>query len=318
MINNYEPFKYATEAGVNFHLGPYQLCQQEDFEYLKNDPLLSIYNIYFICQRNRIAVQPGSFKVSNELIEFKFDVYEEDMKLEVPATYPNPFKTENLKLETEYPYNYIVLVNDQDEAALLKASAILDEGRDTIVPDASFLDLEVLYIGQTQRESKAPIIERLISHKTLQAILSKRRPDKDIYLLLGYFIPSGALEVRGTVRTKEEYEQDDIERFKRFLQNKVELTKEQAVTVAEAALIRYFDPAYNKVYKKTFPSKNSKSYDELYKMDLNAVSIEIAANLRFYSKTAPSQLRHFQRYYLTSDSERRKLFDYSVGFDANP
>ena len=298
-MDEYEPFKYATEAGVNFYLGPYQLCQQEDFKYLENDPLLPIYNIYFICQRNRIAVQPGSLKASDELVEFKFNVYEEDLKSEVPAAYPNPFKTKNVKMETEYPYNYIALVNDQDEAALLKASAILDAARDSIVPDASFLNLEVLYVGQTQRESKAPIIERLIS------------------LLLAYFIPSGALEVRGTVRTKEEYEKDDIKRFKRFLKNRVELTKEQAITVAEAALIRYFDPEYNKVYKKTFPSKNSKSYDELYKMDLNAVSIEIVANLTFYSKAVPSHSRHFQRYYLNTDSERRKLFDYSVGFDTN-
>jgi hypothetical protein len=99
------------------------------------------------------------------------------------------------------------------------------------------------------------------------------------------------------------------------MKNRLEITPEQQVTLAEAALIRYFEPKYNKEYKDTFPTKRHSSYDECYKLDLNAISIEIDGFYYLYSDKVASSIRHSETFNLNTDEERRTLFDFSVGFD---
>lgn len=198
---------------------------------------------------------------------------------------------------------------------LLKSSAVLDDVRAGLVPNPDFLDLEILYIGQTKRTSMSPVIDRLISHSTLQKIYSEKRPDKDIYLLLANFVNDGTVELSGSVRTQKKYEKEDINRLKGFIQNKLQLTDEQRILISEAALIRYFDPHYNENHKKTFPKKQNKSYQECYNLDLNQVSVEINTDFYFYSKKIKTNNRHKKKFSLTDDVERRKIFDYTIGFD---
>lgn len=315
--SNYEPFKYATEAGINMFLGPYWLCSEEDFPFMKDDPYISYYNLYFICQRSRIAVKPDSLKVSNRNLNFHFDVHEEDSCFQVPAAYPNPFKSKDIQLKSKYPHRYFFLEDKKNKDLLyISSSRILDDARieGAILPDPKFLDFEVLYVGQTQRKSKTPAIDRLISHKTLQKIHTKKRPDKDIYIVLCCFDATGTVEVRGTVRTQEKYEKEDQKRLKSFMKSQLKLTPKQHITLTEAALIKYFEPEYNKIHK-TFPKSKKKSYEFIYNMDLNAVSVEINTDLFFYTDKVKTSQKHFQRFYLSNDKERRKFLDFSVGFD---
>lgn len=313
----YEPFKFATEAGINLYLHQYQLCEQEDFDFLKGNEWLPFYNIYFICQRSRIEVQPDSMVADDISISLNFDVYEGKSSFVVPAKINNFYKNKNIILESDYPNKYFVLVNDKDEASLVKSSHVLDIARPSVT-NPEFLDLEVLYVGQTKRTSEAPIVERLVSHSTLQEIYSRKRPDKDIYILLSYFVADGMIESRGSVRVQEEHEEEDLQRLLEFMKNRVAIPKEQQTNLVEACLIKYFEPVYNTIYKNSFPSEKHSNYAECYKLDLNAVSVEI--NLeenQLYSKKVPSSAHHFERFSLISDSERRNLFDFSVGFD-NP
>jgi hypothetical protein len=63
-MNSNKKYKYASEAGVNLYLGLYQICQQDEFEHLRNSMTddLKYYNIYFICQRNRLEYRQTTFK----------------------------------------------------------------------------------------------------------------------------------------------------------------------------------------------------------------------------------------------------------------
>ncbi len=92
------------------------------------------------------------------------------------------------------------------------------------------------------------------------------------------------------------------------------LTPTQRIKLTEAALINYFRPRYNIEYKENFPNIKHSSYDECYKLDINAVSIEINTELHFFSKRIRTKNTHFKRYFLSTDEERRKVFDFSAGF----
>jgi|ERR1051326_5712349 hypothetical protein len=141
------PPKYSTEAGIWMSLGKLQLCQQVDFPHFKTDPNIRLFTHYLICQRNRIEVQPETLSATNETISAMFTVHDKHDKFEVPGKMPNKMNTENVKFEHEFPFNYFIVVNEEDQAGLVKASAVLDFDRGNIPRSPSFLDLEVLYIG---------------------------------------------------------------------------------------------------------------------------------------------------------------------------
>lgn len=314
-MKTYEPFKYATEAGINMHLEQFYLCQQEDFQYMEEDEMLPFYNIYFICQRPRVEVQPNSMRVEKDRLSFIFNVHEKNEKYPVSGGFKNPLGEKKVTMKSDYPHNYFTITDEEGNNGLVKASHVLDESKEHIMPRPSFLDLEILYVGQTNRTSKKPILDRLISHKTLQKIYSQVTPDKEIYLMLCTFTPTGFIESRGTVRVQKEYEQEDIKRFKGFMENQLAISVEQQINLAEASLIKYFQPKYNIVYKETFPDQKHSNYDECYTLDLSAVSLEVITDFYFFSENITSSNVHSFQFQLNTDEERRTLFDLSVGFD---
>lgn len=307
-----KPYKYATEAGLVISLGPYQLCQQKDLQSLEKDDWMKYYNIYFICQRSRIEVQPNSLVVYGKSLGFTFNVYEKDFSFEVPGGIENPFKSKKVKMEAVYPYNYIHLADGKGNKAIYKSSHVLDESRDGLisVSGPTFLNLEVLYIGQTKQLSNKLITDRLVNHRTLQEIYSKKSPDKDIYLFLCAFNGQTIIDSKFSEATQKEFEQEDVERLRDYLTNKVTFESSEHITLTEAALIRYFEPKYNSTYKNTFPSPNHTSYAKCFERDLNAITLYIDGSLHFFSdKISPSNY-HVKTYHLNTDEERRKLFSY--------
>lgn len=311
-------YKYATEASLNMYLGFNQVCQQDEFSILENDEDLKYCNIYFVCQRNRVGIKKDEIKVDENNIKLTFEIWNKDNPFTIPVYLPNTFGTNQLSIVSEYPYNHFGLQNEQNEIVYVnKPAYLLDSYQAEVssiimMPRPKFLDFEILYIGQAIRDSKQPAMDRLISHDTLQKISlisQSKSPDKEIYLILCHFITDGTIEIKGSVKSKKEYEKDDEKRLNKFLESKLTLTHEQQTTLTEAALIRYFKPEYNTNYKKTFPSKSHSKYDECYNLDLYGVSIEINTNLYFFTETTSTSKNHYQRFSLTTDENRKQLFD---------
>jgi hypothetical protein len=53
------------------------------------------------------------------------------------------------------------------------------------------------------------------------------------------------------------------------------LREKNRVSLAEASLIKYFEPEYNKIYKTTFPSPKHKVLEELLRLDFSGLVVEI-------------------------------------------
>ena len=95
------------------------------------------------------------------------------------------------------------------------------------------------------------------------------------------------------------------------------ISEDQAINLTEAALIRYFQPQYNIVYKDSFPNYKHSSYSECYGMDVNSISIELdtmyCQNLEIYSKSIPRKHNHMFHYTLHSEEEKRSMFEFFPG-----
>jgi hypothetical protein len=91
------------------------------------------------------------------------------------------------------------------------------------------------------------------------------------------------------------------------------LTQHQQICLAEAGLIRYFQPKYNTVYKESFPAEDQKILDHCYELDFAALVVEIDTNeigLTLHSPTAAPSGHHIAKFDLIDPTKRRSFFTF--------
>ena len=91
-----------------------------------------------------------------------------------------------------------------------------------------------------------------------------------------------------------------------------DMTEQQRINFIEAALIKYFQPPYNKIYKDSFPNPAHSTYSECYDIDLNMVCIEMqteSVGLRLWSESVEPHWEHFCVFPLHSREDRVYMFE---------
>jgi len=311
-----------SEFAVNSFASMMSVLQYDDLDMISSQ---NIFNedypchIYMICRRPRVIIVPEMFQSVDDSLSLTFNIQKKDgfEKREVKVN--NPFGTDQALIETKYPYNTFVLKCKGDEIIIKSASLLQNFPRHHFEGD--FLDLEVLYIGQSYGIDGARTApDRLKKHETLQAIYAEalqKNPDQEIWLLLLSFEQIGISMFDGRTKfSEDEIEKDKpraFEFFKAFSNGGI--TEQQFINFTEAALIRYFRPPFNKEYKDTFPSPAHKTYKECYDLDINSVCFELGTidsiNIMIYSDQIEKCPIHFGNFLLHSKEERVSMFDFS-------
>ncbi|WP_233635602.1 hypothetical protein [Hymenobacter setariae] len=151
--------------------------------------------------------------MQNGYLHFEFKIQREDKFDSLKVVIPNHWYSPDLRIDTKYPYNaFEIIVNGQIE---LKAKAAVFLQSMPFTQDREFLDLEVLYIGQSYGVDGARTApDRLKSHSTLQNIYSEaiiNNPDSEIWLALASFEQINLMLFDGRTKfTDQELEEDSI------------------------------------------------------------------------------------------------------------
>jgi hypothetical protein len=232
-------------------------------------------------------------------------------------------RANNISIEADYPYTAFNFIKDGEIVLKCKAAVFLQS-----VPrhytNADFLDLEILYIGQSYGvEGARTAPDRLKSHSTLQGIYAEaiqKNPDCEIWLALTSFSQINLVMMNGRTKFSEQELADDKERFMN-VQHKLNyegINEQQKINFTEAALIKYFQPQYNIEYKNTFPNPAHKTYAECYELDINSIAIELdtyeSMHGYVYSEAANTRFIHMHHFLLHSSEERRSMFDLDALF----
>jgi hypothetical protein len=145
------------------------------------------------------------------------------------------------------------------------------------MPDAAKV-FNVLYVGQAYgKEGERSSIQRLREHSTLQRILSEATPDVQIWLALcriDDLTLMGAMPGVGQGRVTEDEDAAHHAKAVRWLHSR-RPDRREAVSLAEACLIRYFRPKYNTQLKHSFPQPGQAVLTALAELDLNSVAVEL-------------------------------------------
>ncbi|WP_429046516.1 hypothetical protein [Chitinophaga sp. W3I9] len=253
-----------SEFAINMYCSILGILTQE---YLNSPETLNLFkrggpNIYFILRRPRISFDPQTFAAGTEFIEIDYKIQIKDKFETRHLKIPNGLDTSDISIRSEYPYTEFAIIDNTSRIELSRGDVSLFLNQFYFyLENPDFLDFEVLYIGQAYGDGTRTALDRLPSHSTLQKIYFesiKRNPDSEIYIGLANFDQLNIMTLDGQEDfTEDELAADEQRMIK--IHNKLNyegINPQQRVTFTEAALIKYFQPQYNKEYKDSFPNSN--------------------------------------------------------------
>ncbi|EJQ72400.1 YecA family protein [Bacillus toyonensis] len=179
------------------------------------------------------------------------------------------------------------------------------------------LDTEVVYVGQSYgKDGSRDALQRLASHSTLQKILadtSSEGIELEVAITLWDFTPQLLTSIDGRSKDFIKSEKENSAHIEKVWSAPPLLLDSHIINVTEAALINYFKPKYNEMFKNNFPDVNHKGYRFYYDYDYNAVSVELDAacvNLKISSEHTEYYQYRAIKYPLNSEEERKSMFNY--------
>jgi hypothetical protein len=311
--------RLPTEFAVNMMLSRFMILQQSEISKTDFSSYFDKANpchLYFICKRPRISLNLEKFKVTKEHIYFYVNEQNKANFIEHEIIFSNNLETLDVEIKSEYPFNEYEIYREKQLYSKGILSHLLQQNP---FVNKDFLDLEILYIGQSYGIDGARTApDRLVNHSTLQQIYSvanKNNPDYEIWIGLASFSQINLMVMHGFHKfSEEEYEQDEkhFEKANQVL-NDIGLNEQQKINFTEAALIRYFKPSYNKIYKDSFPNIAHSTYSECYDLNINSICFEMnikeMINCYIFSEEVSKQPYINANFLLHSSKERKSIFE---------
>lgn len=275
-------------------------------------------HIYLICQRPAISYDNTSFKYENNTIkgELIYSIQGEKRRIPFEQNFPLFDGAIELRL-SDYPYREIQTIDKNGDIVRILPATHLSIMQGMHVKNLELRKLEVLYIGQSYAGGKRSAFDRLKSHSTLQKILAEAQysaPENEIFLLAFEYAPYriiSQMDGRANAAIKDDRDSD---RFFSILDN--HLSEHQQICLTEAALIRYFTPKYNEIYKESFPSQKHTILAKCYELDFSGLIVEINTDelyFSLYSKSVNHNTHHICTVDLFGHEDRHGFFHYAIG-----
>lgn len=310
--------KFLSEFAVNLYsagwlLFPAHQLRADGEMGVEEAELSKKCHIYLVCERPAIQFDPEVFVYSDGMISGKL-LYRKQGVIQRESfckEFPLLGDAVGVRL-SQYPHREIETYDKHDAPIRYMPAFALSVMHDPDVLSHPFRQLKVLYVGQAFGGGNRTALDRLRSHSTLQKILadaSYAHPDSEIVAAIFEYRPYG-LTAHINGRSKDAIaDSTDFARFKSIQENP--LKKGQQISLVEAALIRYFQPTYNEIYKTNFPSRELKVLRECYELDFSSLIVEINTdelNFSLYSDVAAPSVHHIANIDLVDDEERGNFF----------
>ncbi|QKJ86934.1 hypothetical protein PMPD1_1985 [Paramixta manurensis] len=293
---------FSVEGALHLYSSPPAVLTPADLYLFKENEqikqVISDCNIYLITTRRRILIDCADVSVRDNILSGYFLVVRDKRRVRVRFQYPGI---------TDHIGENVRVIEANVDPSGVSVEIVTSRGRMQLmthiilasaISDLTFEDkrLEVLYIGQgIGRSTKRSAVDRLLNHSTFQRILAETttyQPDNEILLLLYRFehqkmfaSTGGDLNTEPSASTEEEMRH--LARIRR-----VQFNRHGIVALAEAALIRYFQPFFNLHFKHAnFTARNKiKILKKLLSKDITGIIVEIASGNINAQLTTPGAL----------------------------
>jgi len=300
---------------INLKAEFFFLHQQDSFDdkelvkELRNYPL----HVYLICRTPTVRLDNTKTIITDDEISLTFYTTIEGIRKDIQIKTVNNKQQPIGTIECNYPFNFVKAFKpDGSEHSIAKSNLLLKylAFQQNIYLDE--FDLEVLYVGQAFGKDGSRItVDRLKTHEKAQRIYfdtQQKFPDYEIWFLALTFTPLLMTMFKPWGDVDPNLFENELEEQQKLEETPVSF--DQQITIAEAALIKYFNTyEYNKEYLD-FPSPEHKSYEDLYKLDFNSAGFEVTSksiHTKLWSKSVSPTFFHYQSFFLHSDTDRKAL-----------
>ena len=272
-------------------------------------------HIYLICKSPVISFSKDSFKYEGGILSGDINYRIEGVLREKGFLFKFPLRNGATEVRlSKYPHREILIVDSGGNEIRCIPANLLGISMGWHLENNELSDLEVLYVGQAFGDGTRTAFERLKSHSTLQKILAQAQyesPDLEIQILTFEYAPYSIIyQMRGRVdNVVSDYRDMDI--FRSILDN--HLSEREQICLAEAGLIRYFQPRYNAIYKENFPSEKHKILESCYDLDFSALIVEVDTDefrFRLFSPTVKPSYHHTCQIDLLDPEKRWGFFHF--------
>lgn len=312
--------KFLSEYGVNLFTSNWimmpadQIHSDGEFN-AEEKEVAKKCHIYLVCRRPAVSFVKDSLHYSagklSATLSFK------EAGVEMFESYKGEFELHDDAVSlsiTSYPHREIQTYDANGDAVRRLPASILTAGLDK---DHLLKKLEVLYVGQAFGNGSRSAHDRLKSHSTLQKILADgayKYPDSEISVLMFQYEQYRLVLTLSGGSGGVIDDERDKNRFVSVQENP--LSEKQQIGLAEAALIRYFQPEYNDIYKRKFPSPTFKLLQKCYELDFSGLIVEINTDdylFQLFSSAREPKMHHTCNIDLISEKNRASFFYVSSG-----
>lgn len=309
--------KYFSEVILGLCNESVALLQPLNIRKVSNDPHTPGYiknaHIYAIGKRPRLSIKPNLLHHDNKYVygtlcrHVDGEMFLQDFRLTKTLFSP---EVVNFQV-SKYPHNTLLALDVGGRAIHIVPVALIAPYM--LRPFDPWTDVEIIYIGQAfGKKGERSALDRLKDHSTLQKIQSEvlaNEPDTDILILLFNYDHPLQFSLHDGAGSPRITGDEDDQHYLRILRTGIRYS--DITTLAEAGLIRYFQPHYNAVYKNSFPTSDMKSLQQCYDLDLLSLSVELDTediHIKTYSRKTRSTEHHMTIYDLHSDVDRCAFF----------
>ena len=271
-------------------------------------------HIYLICKRPKATFSNEQPVIQDGLVSGKVISRVDGEEVVSEYSFPFSFQANEVSLKVApYPHRKIqTLKSDGSWERYWPSDMLAFQTGNEI-----FHNFEVLYVGQAFADGRRTAIERLRSHSTLQIILAETMdeyPDDQVFIF-NLVYDDYMLLTSFDGRDKNSIDGDeDNARLKSIIDN--HLSKKEVVCLAEAGLIRYFQPKYNEIYRESFPASDQKILSGCFDLDFSGLTVELELSespLKLYSERVKLKYHHIAAFNLADEEERLGFFSLSDG-----
>ncbi|MEZ8144589.1 hypothetical protein A1OQ_13535 [Enterovibrio norvegicus FF-162] len=275
-------------------------------------------HIYLIGKAPVISYCKDSFKYEDGILSGKIIYRIEGVSREREFSIEFPLLDGAVELKlSNYPYRQVITVDGNGQEVRYLPASVLAFRTEWHVVNSELSDIEVLYVGQAFGDGTRTAFDRLKSHSTLQKILAQAQyesPDYEVQVLTFEYESYRVItQLDGRAKNViSDYR--DMNRFRDILRN--HLSEREQICLVEAALIRYFQPRYNEIYKDNFPDNKHKILEGCYDLDFSGLIVEINTeelNYNLFSSTISPRSHHLCKVDILDPNKRWGFFHYDNG-----
>lgn len=297
--------KYTTETTLVLTVVLSYLGRQQDFAAtpLPDEDGL---HLYLVSRRPLVRIRPEAVLIGDNDIRAIVGIQRGESFSETTVETSHGFGP-GLTWHSQWPYDeFLIRGPDGEDIASGNVAHLSAYFRGW--PDAA-REQEVVYVGQAfGKQGERTAWDRLQSHSTVQRILADTPRDQQVWITMAAVadVQLAYEMVPGPTATSDDEDNRHIESILEALE-RGDFRDKEAVALAEAGMIRYFQPEYNDRLKHRFPTRESVPLETARGLDLHTLVVEIQSETvrnRYGSPTRRAQYVHFAGFTVHLDEER--------------